>query len=184
MSVPYVCLSACMSVCMYVCMYVCMCKSHEFSCVHSFRMHSLLERGQEVPRSCLCGCLTKSDNAWLRSSCIRACPADGVGKISASDPVQACERWRRQGISLGPSLLSEDCSSGIMPSGDLRGAAAAGIDSADDAGGRPEPFAPVPRHPPSRIQRAGSTHESARLGPQDSMEARTGAHDLRVSQST
>ncbi|OLP93134.1 Calmodulin-like protein [Symbiodinium microadriaticum] len=44
---------------------------------------------------------------------------------------EACERWRRQGIS----------------------AAAAGIDSADDAGGRPEPFA---------------------LGPQDSMEpART-----------
>ncbi|CAE7438650.1 unnamed protein product [Symbiodinium sp. CCMP2592] len=75
---------------------------------------------------------------------------------------EACERWRRQGIS----------------------AAAAGIDSADDAGGRPEPFAPVPRHPPSRTQRAGSTHESARLGPQDSMEpARTGAHDLRVSQS-
>ncbi|CAE7246619.1 cal-1 [Symbiodinium sp. CCMP2456] len=44
---------------------------------------------------------------------------------------EACERWRRQGIS----------------------AAAAGIDSADDAGGRPEPFALGPRDSmePARI---------------------------------
>ena len=82
-------------------------------------------------------------------------------QISASDPDpahgQACERWRRQGISLDLSLQQYICkmesregNSNSHLRARTSGAAAAGIDSADDAGGRPEPFAPVPRHPRDR----------------------------------